>query len=591
VLVPKPGSFLAALPSEVTLPGGEVLDCSGFQGRWPTNAWEGRPVRVGDRPFVLYALHRGWWRDLGDLVRQRARLANPLLPVVQVFEVVGGNALVLASRMPGGQAVVSDSSISSDEHLEILTEECRLLAQALEGLHAGGLAWLEFNPGCLETADSRLQITNLDLQVFRQGVLPENLVPSRLYSPPEILFYQAEQIGPATDVFQLAAHLYYRLAGLHPQGFPGDGLPAFDFAFPPLRIYCPWLPAGISPLLERALARETTARFATPGELAAAFDDACRAARSRWAGPPVQVEVGGLTATGKAKAVRGLVNQDLLSLVSRGEGHLAVVADGVSLARVGSGELASQIAGEVLTAALADVLEQSAAEQVEQSLVRGCLQASQAILDRALTLGPLPDDFDPADLMGSTVLIGVVRGNRLTLANLGDSRAYLLTPQPGGWSVEQLTVDGDMRSEELRAGMPPEEARALGSDGSALYCCLGVGEFDPDGNLVSAAERATPSLSHWPIWPGLLIVLCTDGLVEEHVFLSPADLTRLAAEHPDLSAQALAELLVAEADARQLLPDEQYPEGMGDNITCVVLRVREGPGESGHAGSEDKPAP
>jgi hypothetical protein len=44
-------------------------------------------------------------------------------------------------------------------------------------------------------------------------------------------------------------------------------------------------------------------------------------------------------------------------------------------------------------------------------------------------------------------------------------------------------------------------------------------------------------------------------------------------QHPELSAQELAERLVGEADARQRVPDEACPEGVGDNITCVVIKV------------------
>jgi serine/threonine protein phosphatase PrpC len=171
--------------------------------------------------------------------------------------------------------------------------------------------------------------------------------------------------------------------------------------------------------------------------------------------------------------------------------------------------------------------------------------------------------------MSSTALVGVLRGGELTLACAGDSRAYLVT-QTG---AEQLTVDGDVRCTQLAEGAPPEEVGALGVDALALYTCLGVGEVDARGAFRCSVERSTPQVSRWRLLPGDVVVLCTDGLVEEGVFLSPADLAGLVAEGRGLPAQALAERLVAAADVRQREPSPQEPDGLGDNITCVVLVV------------------
>ena len=50
--------------------------------------------------------------------------------------------------------------------------------------------------------------------------------------------------------------------------------------------------------------------------------------------------------------------------------------------------------------------------------------------------------------MGSTLTVGWLQDHELSLANLGDSRAYLITAD----AIEQLTVDGDLASDLLSRG-------------------------------------------------------------------------------------------------------------------------------------------
>jgi serine/threonine protein phosphatase PrpC len=73
--------------------------------------------------------------------------------------------------------------------------------------------------------------------------------------------------------------------------------------------------------------------------------------------------------------------------------------------------------------------------------------------------------------------------------------------------------------------------------------------------------------------PGDVVVLCSDGLVEEGAFLEPWRLAEIIQQHLKLSAQDLAVLLADEADAVHRLPSQLEPEGFGDNISCVVIKI------------------
>src|SRR5262249_35914357 len=159
----------------------------------------------------------------------------------------------------------------------------------------------------------------------------------------------------------------------------------------------------------------------------------------------------------------------------------------------------------------------------------------------------------------TTALVALLRGGELVLALTGDSRAYLVRDG----RAEQLTVDGDVCCVQLAAGAPPEEVREMGPEASALYSCLGVCEPDTSGRFVPCLVRARPSITRWVLQPDDVLVLCTDGLVEEGVFLEPDDLPAVLAHRPGASAAELAAHLLRAAQDRQRGPSAWEPAGCG----------------------------
>jgi protein phosphatase len=244
---------------------------------------------------------------------------------------------------------------------------------------------------------------------------------------------------------------------------------------------------------------------------------------------------------------------------------LLIVADGVSTARVGNGERASHIGCEHLRNSLLRATDLSDLQTV---FTTAFFEASSAIIDVALREYELPPDVRDRDVMSTRALVGILEGGRITLANVGDSRAYLVS----GGVAEQLTVDGDVGSVLLAAGTPPEQICEMGADAKTLRSCLGACCQNESGALVCDPSRAVPQVTRWNLLPGDVVILCSDGLVDEGVFLEPSDLARLVFDNQKLSAQALAERLVAEANALQRVPSVSEPNGFGDNITCVVIK-------------------
>ncbi len=564
-LVPAP---VAPPPATCVLPGVGPVELAGEDLARLSRPEAALTVTAGGWTWRLHWIAEG----LGPrwLPRVYQRLGHDLecLPPLQLIEGPGGTWVV-------AEAGARPEPWAEARHLEPLEQVRRLadfldhLAAALDELHAAGLVWLTFDPRELDEVDGRLCLANLDLAVYPAGQAPEAVTVLPAFAAPEVCRFREAELGPRTDVFHLALFAYYWLAKSLPHGFLGEGLEAFEFALPPLRTYAPALPPGFAGVLRRGTALAPAERFASAGELAAAFRSALERAERRWrTAAPVRVEAGCHTRTGRAKAAQGAANQDgcLVRRFSAPERVLAAVADGISLCDVGSGTLASRTVCEAVEAAFGP---DSRAETFSREIVAACLQGARRLLQWALDHGQRPRLLRGQHLMGTTLTAAWLEGGWLTVANVGDSRAYLIDEA----GAEQLTVDGDLGSALLAAGAPPEEVMQLGGLARALHECVGGCYRTPQGDLGIDEEHCRPALSRWPLRPGDVVVVCTDGLVDEGVFLEPAELAELVRRHRSLPAAALAEVLADAADARQRLPSAAEPEGFGDNVTCVVLRI------------------
>jgi protein phosphatase len=141
--------------------------------------------------------------------------------------------------------------------------------------------------------------------------------------------------------------------------------------------------------------------------------------------------------------------------------------------------------------------------------------------------------------MGTTLSAAGIVGERLILATVGDSRAYVLRRG----ALVQVTRDQSLASALVAAGHSEVEAQ---NAGGAILQALGVG------------DDVEPSLSIIHLRRGDRILLCSDGL---HGLVGDPALALLLSE-PHTLDQAV-RLLVAAARAA----------GGSDNITAVVCEV------------------
>jgi serine/threonine protein phosphatase PrpC len=545
-------------------------------------AGEGQNWRVHWVPRAEYFA----WQSL---LQDRLDTELQILPPCQVHEVERGQ-WVFCPTSPTARNPWRDRTLAPDpvDRLRLLVADVESLANTLTELHRRELVWLTFDPAALEDGGvlpsgvdpsepqpHLWRITNLDVRLFRSGECPSSLAFNAHYAPPEVCAFRAADIGPATDVYHLALFAYYWCAGLLPTGFSGAGLEAFEHRIPPLRPFAPDVPEGIIPAIQRGLAIDPRGRYATPDELVRALrarvDQVIQRRRFTAA---MHWDAGKHSVPGRSKEALGKGNEDhcVLRVFSAPQAVLAAVADGISTCDIGSGALASLVAGIIVENRFDAGCSHGA---FPEQVTTACQEGSRRILEWAIEKGYQHQLALGLDLMGTTLTVAWLEGRELSVANLGDSRTYLLA---GDW-VDQLTVDGDLGTELVARGTPPEQVQRMGAVGRALRSCVGGCTLN-NGRVEVLPESCAPTVARWPVVPGDRIVLCSDGLIEEGFFLEPDDVAAILREHPGEPAAELARRLVAAANALQRPPSPTEPEGFGDNITCIVIKI-EGDEEQG----------
>jgi serine/threonine protein phosphatase PrpC len=232
-------------------------------------------------------------------------------------------------------------------------------------------------------------------------------------------------------------------------------------------------------------------------------------------------------------------NEDAFAIAA-GDGFTAlVVCDGVTTATDSDAAAfaAAQAARNLLGAARPTGTPDERREH-------WCLQVKAAALAADEAAGAVGDKDDPSP-PSCTFVTAILDGEVIVAATVGDSRAYWL---PDDGPAEQLTTDDSWATEQIRSGVPRDEAEA-DPQAHAITRWLGVDSPPVDPTPVSATATG----------PGWLLV-CSDGLWN---YCSDA------AELRDLANKQPAEPL-ARAEA---LVDWANQQGGHDNITVTLVRI------------------
>ena len=203
------------------------------------------------------------------------------------------------------------------------------------------------------------------------------------------------------------------------------------------------------------------------------------------------------------------------------------VADGMGGAK--AGEVASAMATEVFEG------ESDSGEPAETQLARMLREANKRIHDLAVA-----DESHRG--MGTTLTAAKVTGDEISLAHVGDSRAYRMRDG----ELEQLTKDHSLVAELERSGQITPEAAEHHPQRSIITRALGP-EPDVEVDTYTITGRE-----------GDLFLLCSDGLTS---MISDEEIGSILRSAGSLDAAA--DALVRAANQ----------SGGKDNITVVLFRV------------------
>lgn len=211
-----------------------------------------------------------------------------------------------------------------------------------------------------------------------------------------------------------------------------------------------------------------------------------------------------------------------------GRGVLCLVADGVG------GQAAGEVASATAVSVVLDRYYRSQNADVSSAL-RSAVEAANADVWRQA------QTRTERTGMASTCTVAVVHQDTLTVAHVGDSRAYLVRDG----KIQQLTSDHSQVAQLVAAGvLTPEEARQH-PNRNVILRALGR-EATVDVDIITR-----------PVQDGDCVVLCSDGLSG---VVEDADIAALATSGP--LDQAVGRLIAAANEG-----------GAPDNVTVGLIQI------------------
>ena len=224
------------------------------------------------------------------------------------------------------------------------------------------------------------------------------------------------------------------------------------------------------------------------------------------------------------------MNQDYMYTSETAVGtlpNLFLVADGMG------GHKAGEYASRFTVEKIVETISESDQTEPVAALKEALTEANRCLMEEA--------NLDAAKSgMGTTLVAATVIGDRLHVANVGDSRIYLINHE----AIRQITRDHSLVEEMVRIG---EMDKADAKD-------------HPDKNIITRAVGVAPELSvdffEVRLKPDETILMCSDGLTN---MIEDEEIKRIVLGQRDIVEKA------------EKLIDAANGNGGKDNITVVLI--------------------
>ncbi len=211
-------------------------------------------------------------------------------------------------------------------------------------------------------------------------------------------------------------------------------------------------------------------------------------------------------------------------------GVLVCVADGMG------GHAAGEVASKMAVDALFKTFYASSERDPKRALQTSYAAANQEVYE-------LAQKDETKAKMGTTMVAALLKkGKDLYLANVGDSRAYLIH----NGKIEQLSRDHSLVAEQIRMGFITEEQARESAHRNVITRAIGI-EPQVKADITSHRLKGND-----------VLVLCSDGLSNE---LTNEDIQHIVREN--FKPQDAVEKMIALANER----------GARDNVSAIVVRM------------------
>lgn len=220
------------------------------------------------------------------------------------------------------------------------------------------------------------------------------------------------------------------------------------------------------------------------------------------------------------------INQDWAEIRNfQDNSCLVVVCDGIG------GTSGGEVASEAAALEVCDYFEKNQKLEIKSRILESIKSANDKILQIAKSDNKISD-------LGTTCVVAFLKNNDLYVANVGDSRAYLISED----KIKQITNDHSVVNELLMQGKITSDEAKIANNKNIITRALG-------------SLNSTPDFYEMNIKNNDKILICTDGLTN---CLSNEEIYNILTKN---SPEKAIEVLITNANQN----------GGTDNITAALI--------------------